>query len=56
MGRAYKKPLTAISPDDMRGPQGEITGLNTLVSPKERWPNATVYWEFDAALNNFSEI
>jgi hypothetical protein len=54
-GRAYKKPLASISPDDMRGPQGEITGLYTLVSLKERWPNATVYWEYDAALSNFSE-
>lgn len=40
----------------MRGPDGEITGLYTLVSPKMRWPNAIAYWEYDAELNNFSEI
>jgi hypothetical protein len=54
--RAYKKPLAAISPDDMRGPQGEVSGLYTLVAPNMRWPNATVYWEYDAKLNNFSKI
>jgi hypothetical protein len=54
-GRAYKKPLEKISLDDMRGPNGEISGLYTLVEPTMRWPNATVYWEYDAALNNFSK-
>jgi hypothetical protein len=58
-GRAYnryKQPMGAILPNDMLGPDGEISGLYTLVAPNMRWPNATVYWEYDAELSNFSKI
>jgi len=48
----YKRPLGNIWPDDMRGPKGQkISGMYTIVGPKERWPNATVPWEFDSASN-----
>jgi hypothetical protein len=55
-GRANKRPMERYSLDDMLGPNGEISGLYTLVVPSRRWPNATVYWEYDAELSNFSKI
>jgi hypothetical protein len=55
-GRAYKQPLETYSLDDMLGPDGEISGLYTLVEPSMRWPNATVYWEYDPELSDFSKI
>jgi hypothetical protein len=55
-GRANKNPVGAYSLDDMLGPNGEISGLYSLVEPSRRWPNATVYWEYDAELSSFSKI
>ncbi|XP_059474262.1 hatching enzyme 1.2-like [Neocloeon triangulifer] len=48
--KIFKYPL---SPYDKRLPDGKIAGQYTSVSPKLKWPNATVYWAYDPA-NNFT--
>ncbi|XP_059474603.1 uncharacterized protein LOC132196153 [Neocloeon triangulifer] len=47
--KKFRKPLSLISPNDMRGPDGQISSLYTEVSPKLKWPNGVVYWEYDSA-------